>query len=107
MEAMPIFRAARALLIYALRVRNPLAAGLAGFVGGSLLGIYLPIFILFLICAAGYVAVHLVGAGLARHLLSSLRQLGWAMAAGLSHSVVGIYRLWCVGGVSLLFMLLR
>ena len=103
MEAMPIFIASLALLIYALRVRNPLAAGLAGFVGGSLLGIYLPIFILFLICAAGYVAVDLVGAGLARHLVSSLRQLGWAMAGGLAASVGGLY--WLLSGEGVRFWL--
>src|SRR5439155_23964975 len=61
------------------------------------------IFFRFLTGAAGLVAVHLGGAGIGRHLVSSLRQVGWAMAGGLAASVGGLY--WLLSGEGVRFWL--
>jgi hypothetical protein len=99
MEAMPIFIAALALTIRAVTSERHPPAVLAGLVAGSLLGIYLPIFVIYVICALGYVVIAVVQRGLVGRLAATLRQLLWLVGGGLATTAVSLYWLLPGGGL--------
>jgi hypothetical protein len=100
MLAMPIFIGSLGLLLSALRSQGRRAAALAGLVAASLLGLYIPIFFLWALCAVGYLAVLLVQAG-RQQLKSYLAQLIALAAGGLAGSAATIY--WLLPGHGLQF----
>ncbi len=102
-EAMPLFIGALALLLIALDGRQPAVGVLAGFTAGAILGIYLPIFVLFLICALGYVATLLIGRFVNGGFSQTLTQVGLLAAGGLLGSATAIY--WLLRGPGLRFWL--
>lgn len=103
MEAMPVFIGSLALTLYAARRDRPGAAILAGLVGGSLVGLYLPLFVIYAICALGYLAVDLVQRWRARQSVPLFRQLAWLGGSGLAASAASLY--WLLPGGGLHFWL--
>src|SRR5438270_3807083 len=101
MMAMPLFIAALALTIDAVRGERPRPAILGGVVGGSLLGLYLPLFVLYLICSVGYLAVLSVRRALDGELTWLTRQLGFLMASGVVTAGASLY--WMLPGGGLRF----
>src|SRR5207302_10584761 len=101
MMAMPLFIAALALTIDAVRGERPRPAILGGVVGGSLLGLYLPLFVLYLICSFGYLAVLSVRRALDGELTWLTRQLGFLMASGVVTAGASLY--WMLPGGGLRF----
>jgi hypothetical protein len=89
-EAMPIFIGALALLLLAFQDDDRRIAALAGFLGGVTLGIYVPIFILFLILAFGSVVVHLASGQNRERIAARARQLVFAAGGGLAGAVVAV-----------------
>jgi len=99
MQAMPIFMAALALTIWAVSSDRRATAVLAGLVGGSLLGLYLPVFVIFVATALGYLLVVFARAGLAGRLLATLRQLAWLGGSGVASAAAAIFWLLPAGGL--------
>jgi hypothetical protein len=101
MMAMPLFIAALALTIDAVRSERSRPTILGGVVGGSLLGLYLPLLVLYVICAAGYIVLLAIRRALDRELGWLLRQLGWLVASGLATAGASLY--WMLPGGGLHF----
>ena len=99
MQAMPIFMAALALTIGAVSNDRRGAAVLAGLVGGSLLGLYLPVFVIFVFTALGYLLVFTVLAGLSGRLQATMRQLAWLGGTGIAAAGAAIFWLLPAGGL--------
>jgi hypothetical protein len=99
MQAMPIFLAALALTIQAVSSDRRGTAVLAGLVGGSLLGLYLPVFVIFVFTAVGYTVVVTTMAGLAGRLLATLRQLVFIGGSGTAAAAAAIFWLLPAGGL--------
>ena len=99
MQAMPIFMAALALTIWAVSSDRRATAVLAGLVGGSLLGLYLPVFVIFVATALGYLLVVIARARLAGRLLATLRQLAWLGGSGVASAAAAIFWLLPAGGL--------
>jgi hypothetical protein len=96
---MPIFMAALALTIRAVSSVSRRPAVLAGLVGGSLLGLYLPVFVVFVFTALGYLLVLTALAGRAGRLLATLRQLAFIGASGIAAAAAAIFWLLPAGGL--------
>src|SRR6202165_1102031 len=99
MQAMPIFMAALALTIWAVSSDRRATAVLAGRGGGSLLGLALPVFVIFVATALGYLLVVFARAGLAGRLLATLRQLAWLGGSGVASAAAAIFWLLPAGGL--------
>jgi hypothetical protein len=99
MQAMPIFMAALALTIRALSSDRREPAVLAGLVGGSLLGLYLPVFVVFTLTASAYLVVFAAQQRLAGRLLATLRQVAWLAGTGIAAAAGAIFWLLPAGGL--------
>jgi len=99
MQAMSIFMAALALSIRAVSSERRGTAVLAGLVGGSLLGLYLPVFVIFVFTALGYLLVFTARAGRAGRLLATLRQVAWLGVSGVATAAAAIFWLLPAGGL--------
>ena len=99
MQAMPIFMVALALTIRAVSSASRRPAVLAGLVGGSLLGLSLPVFVIFVFTALGYLLVFTALAGGAGRLLATLRQLALIGGSGIAAAAAAIFWLLPAGGL--------
>jgi hypothetical protein len=99
MQAMPIFMAALALMTRAVSSDRRRTAVLAGLVGGSLLGLYLPVFVIFAFTALGYLLVFIALAGRAGRLPETLRQLAVIGGSALAAAAAAIFWLLPAGGL--------
>ena len=99
-QALPIFVAGLGLTAHALRSGSARSGALAGIVAGTLPGLYFPLAVLFVICAAGYVVAWVVANAKDNPRLL-LRPVAAALVAGLASSAVALYKLVSESGLSL------
>lgn len=97
--AMPLFMAALALTIRAASSDRRATAMLAGLVGGSLLGVYFPIFVVLVFTALAYLLILVIQQGLAGRLISTLRQIAWLAGSGLAATAASLFWLLPGGGM--------
>src|ERR1700680_4146931 len=97
--ALPIFAAGLGTTACAFRVQSVQAGALTGVLAGSLIGIYLPIAVLLVLCAIGFVSVQLV-VDRSTSWRALIRPAVGAVAAGAVSGLASLYVLLILGGLS-------
>jgi hypothetical protein len=97
--ALPIFVAGLGILAHAVRTENLRTGALAGLVGGSLLGLYLPLAMLFAWCALGCVAARFTVVW--AHPMRLLRAVGSAVICAVAAASAALYVLLFQGGLAI------